>query len=348
MLSSDYTNRNTLIDFDKNIDITQNYINWKYRITENLTFVHGIHNLNVHWNSKSTLENRSAISWKFADSWKLNAGFGNHSMMESVHHYFTRATDSDGKTYLPNADLDLLKADHFVLGIEKKLSSNIRFKMEAYYQELYNIPVAKNQESAFSTLNEDLDFQYLELVNEGTGKNYGLEFTIERYFQNNYYYLANLSIFESKFTSLDGIERDTRFNGKYIANFLFGKEFPSLGKNDNQSLTLNLKAFVGGAKPTTPLLRDESGNLLVDPANNQFYDHSKEFEYRLDDLYQITLSASYKWNKKKATHELFINLDNLTNTKGKISEYYDVSESDSVGNLTQFGIFPNLMYRVYF
>ncbi len=96
------------------------------------------------------------------------------------------------------------------------------------------------------------------------------------------------------------------------------------------------------------MLRDEQGNLAVDPDRNLFWDYENAYENKLEDTYQIILSASYKWNKPKTTHELFINLDNITNTKGKLSEYYDEDEPGSIGYLTQFGFFPNLMYRVYF
>ena len=65
-------------------------------------------------------------------------------------------------------------------------------------------------------------------------------------------------------------------------------------------------------------------------------------------MYQINLSASYKFNRSRTTHEIFVDLQNITNNLGKISEYYDESEPNSVGYRTQFGFFPNLMYRVYF
>ena len=68
----------------------------------------------------------------------------------------------------------------------------------------------------------------------------------------------------------------------------------------------------------------------------------------MEDAYQLQISASYKWNKPRATHELFLNLDNLTNHKGRITEFYDESEPGKVGHMTQFGFFPNLMYRAYF
>jgi len=49
-----------------------------------------------------------------------------------------------------------------------------------------------------------------------------------------------------------------------------------------------------------------------------------------------------------ATHEIFLDLMNLTNGQARMAEYYDVSKPGKVGYTTQFGFFPNLMYRVYF
>jgi hypothetical protein len=129
---------------------------------------------------------------------------------------------------------------------------------------------------------------------------------------------------------------------------LMGKEFQNLGKKKNQTLSINGKVFYGGGKRIIPLLRDGQGDLSVDTGNNNYWDYEKAYDNKLEDIYQITLSASYKFNRPKATHEIFINLDNVTNTKGKVSEYYDESEPNSIGHLTQFGLFPNLMYRVYF
>lgn len=160
--------------------------------------------------------------------------------------------------------------------------------------------------------------------------------------------MANASLFESKYKSLEGVERNTQYNGNYLVNILAGKEFVQLGKRKNQTLGLNAKAFFGGGKKIIPLLRDGQGNLAVDPANNRFFDYSKAYENSLGDVYQITASVSYKWDKRRATHEVFLNLDNVTNHKGKLSEFYDESEPGKVGHVTQFGVFPNLMYRVYF
>ena len=338
----------TAIDVNQNISTLNNFVSIKHRLNENITIVAGLHNMNVLANNKSTLEPRLAMNWSCEKGSTLSLSYGMHSTMESVHHYFAKVEQPDGSIIEPNKDLGLLKSHHFVVGYEKRFSRNLRAKVELYYQYLYNLPVENNDSSYYATINEGLDFRYVDLVNEGIGHNYGVEMTLERSFDKNYYFLINGSIYSSKYKSLEGIERNTLYNGEYLVNVLVGKQFVNLGKNDNQTLSLNTKLFFGGGQKTIPLLRDNQGNLTVDPANNRYYDYKKAYNDKIDNVYQISLSASYKFNKPKATHEIFVNLDNVSNYKGRISEYYDESQPNNTGYVTQFGFFPNLMYRVYF
>ena len=342
------TDMSTLADFNENIGTLNNFISWKHRFNENITIVAGIHNMNVLYNKKSTIEPRIALNWQINSTSSFSAGYGKHSTMESVHNYFARVKQPDGSTTEPNKNLDLLKADHFVMGYEKRFGENIRVKLEAYYQNLYNLPVENNDTSYYATINEGTDFKYVELVNKGTGKNYGLELTLERFFNKGYYYLINASLYNSTYKSLEGVERNTAYNNNYLANILVGKEFAGRGKKKNQTLNLNAKVFFGGGQRYIPLLTDAQGNLAVDPASNKFWDYKKAYDKKFEDIYQVNISASYKWNKPKVTHELFITLDNITNNKGKLSEYYDESKPGKIGYVTQFALFPNLMYRLYF
>jgi hypothetical protein len=346
-LQGDVPRRYTLANFNETVGTVRNFISWKHRLNEDITLVTGVHNMNVLLNKKSTIEPRLAINWKLNSTNSVNAGYGNHSNMESIHNYFAKVESEDGTISQPNEDLGLLKAHHFVLGYEKRFTENLMGKVELYYQHLYNLPVENIDTSYYATINEGMEFQYVDLVNEGTGKNYGAEFTLERFF-DKYYFMLNGSIYSSTYKSLENVQRNTQYNGNYLINILAGKEFTNLGKKKNQTLGINAKIFFGGGKKVLPLLRDEQGDLAVDAENNSYWDYNKAYDNKIEDIYQVTVSASYKWNKPKATHELFLNIDNLTNTRGKLSEYYDESEVNSVGHVTQFGMFPNLMYRVYF
>jgi len=345
----DSTNvRSTLVNFNEKMSTIRNFINFRYRFNEKVTTVFGVQNMNVLLNNKRTIEPRFSLNWELSKNSALSAGYGKHSTMESIHHYYTQVKLSDGSNIEPNKDLDLLKAHHFALGYEKRFSKHMMGKLEAYYQDLYDLPVANSKGNIFATINEGLDFQYLDLVNKGSGKNYGVELTVERFFNKNFYYLVNASVYNSTYKALDGIERNTRFNGNYLVNVLFGKDFPKLGKAQNKTISFNSRAFFGGGKKIIPLLRAADGNLAVDPANNRFYDYSKAYENDIQDIYQITMSFSYKINKPKATHEIFLSIDNVTNNRGRLTEFYDPGEPGSVGYMKQSAVFPNLMYRVYF
>lgn len=340
--------RQDLVKFNETMSTLRSHITWKHRFNDALTLVAGAQHMKVENNDKQLIEPRISFNWRITETKSLQLGYGKHSTLESPHNYFAKVVDQNGNVTEPNRNLDLLKADHFVIGYEQQLSDFIIAKIEGYYQHLYDLPVENDPTSSFATINEGPDFRYVELVNKGTGKNYGVELTLERFFNNNFYYLINGSVYNSTYKTLEGKSRNTAYNGRYQVNLLFGKEFPKLGRSNNQTLGLNAKVFLGGGRNVVPLLRDANGNLAVDPANNQFWDYEKAYEKSLGSLSKFLLSASYKWNKTRTTHELFLNLDNVTNTKGKLTEYYDPAAPGKIGYTTQMAFTPNFMYRLYF
>jgi hypothetical protein len=335
-------------DFKNNLSALNNFISWKHSFNDNLSFVAGVHNMNILSRNLSTVEPRLSVNWKISNTSSLHFGYGMHSTMESVHNYFTKIPQGDGTYLEPNKNLGLLKAHHYVMGYEKRLNENLLAKIEVYYQDLYNLPVENSKTSSYATINEGIDYQYVELVNKGKGKNYGVEVSLERFFDKNFYFLVNSSLFDSKYKTLEGVWRNTRYNNNYIVNILFGKEIKNLGKKQNQVLALNTKVLLEGGQRYIPLLRDAQGNVAVDPEKDKYFDYSKAYDNKLDNFINLNLSVSYKFNKPHATHEIFLDMMNLTGRKSRLSEYYDVSKPNKVGYVTQFGMFPNLMYRIYF
>ncbi|MDF1695774.1 MAG: TonB-dependent receptor [Saprospiraceae bacterium] len=338
----------TLLDFKEQLTNVRSFVSWKHQWNERVTFVGGIHNNNVIYNNEHTLEPRLSVQWKKSKKGTFNLGYGLNSRMESVHHYFAEVEDSEGNLHQVNKDLGLLKAHHINLGYEYHFSPNLVGKIDAYYQHLFDLPVEYNDTSYFSTINEGEEVNYYDLVNEGTGQNYGIELSLQRYFSNHYYFLVNTSIYESTYKTLEGRTRNTRFNGNYLVNIIGGKEFVGLGKMKNKTIGVNAKFFMGGGQRIIPLLRDGEGNVSVNREAGIYWDYDKAFENKIEDIYQITLSMNYRIERPTTTHEFFLTLENITNNKGKLTEYYDSDSPEQVGHTTQFGLLPNFMYRLYF
>jgi hypothetical protein len=168
-------------DFKINLSTVNNFISWKHSLNEKIIIVAGLHNMNILSNNKSTFEPRLSMNWSINKTNSVHAGYGMHSTTESIHNYYTRIPQDDGSYVEPNKNLGLLKAHHYVLGYEKRFTENLVGKIEVYYQDLYNLPVENNDTSYYCTINEGIDYRYVELVNEGSGKNYGVEISVERF-----------------------------------------------------------------------------------------------------------------------------------------------------------------------
>lgn len=97
-------------------------------------------------------------------------------------------------------NLDFTKAHHWVLGFDALLTDHLRLKAETYYQYLYDVPVEEHP-SYYSMLNAGANWGLNTrdfLTNEGEGWNYGVEFTLEKFYHNNWYFLTMASLFDSK------------------------------------------------------------------------------------------------------------------------------------------------------
>ncbi len=335
-------------NFENSNSLLNNFVSWKHYFNDRVSVVAGLHNMNVFLNQKSTIEPRLAVNWKINDANSVSVGYGKHSNMERMHNYYAKVVQADGSIIEPNKNLELLKSDHYIVGYEKRFSDNFMMKLEFYYQHLYDLPVENVDSSYYATINEGIDYRYVALVNKGVGENYGIELTLERFFDGNFYFLINGSLFDSKYKSLENVWRNTQYNGNYLVNVLSGKEFTNIGKKQNQTIAINTRLFFSGGKRYIPLRRDAQGNVAVDPANNNYYDYSKAYDDIIDNIFQLNLSVSYKVNRQKVTHEIFLDLMNLTNNQARLSEYYDAAEPNGIGYTRMVQFFPNLMYKLYF
>lgn len=323
--------------------LLQLFGSWKYRIHKDLTLVGGIHYLNNRLNDRGSLEPRAGLKWQFTPSQSLNAGFGIHSQMESLPVYLAQKEVGEGQFIVPNRMLGFAKTRHYVIGYENRFTPNLNMKAEAYYQDLYNIPVENDPGSSFSSLNMVNWYTTRSLVNKGKGYNYGIEITLERYFSDTYYFLLTTSLYESKYKAMDGILRDSRFNGNYVVNFLFGKEFIFDKKPDRTKiLSINTRMNLIGARRFSPIDLEQSrikGYTMVD--------ESRAFTLRGDDIFIANLSVAYRINKPKTSQEFKIDIQNLTNNHGMVDMYYD-SATDEIEYIHQLPILPVVMYTLEF
>jgi hypothetical protein len=317
----------------------QAFAQWQYKPTNNISFNAGLHYLKLLYNNSFSVEPRASVKWDVSRRNSFAFGYGLHSQVQPLGVYFAQEMINGVLTH-PNSQLDLSKSHHFVLSNNFLLSKNLRLKTEVYYQHLFNVPVSTSDTNTFSTLNILGDYVTDPLVNKGKGHNYGIEISLEKYLANNFYYMISNSLYQSKYTASDGIERDTRFNGKYANTIVAGKDYVSSDKL--RTFGLNIKTIFAGGFRSTPL----------DLAKSQQQGYAV---YRLKEAYTIQnpayfradLRVSMKWNRKRFTSTLSLDIQNLTNRKNLYNQTYDHLKKTIVNNY-QTGLIPILNYKIEF
>ncbi|MCB0668101.1 MAG: TonB-dependent receptor [Saprospiraceae bacterium] len=197
-----------LRDFDDGIPILQAYGQIQYKPREQVTINAGVHGQYLQLNQQLAIEPRASINWHLSPNQTLSLGYGRHNQMLPLPLALLTRPNPNGSLVRTNEDVQFLTSDHFILSYDRKIGPDWRIKSEVYFQHQHNIPV-ESTASSFSALNAGADFGFPEvhyLMNSGTGKNYGLELTVEKFFSKGFYALCTGSLYDSKYKGSDGVE----------------------------------------------------------------------------------------------------------------------------------------------
>ena len=319
----------------------QPYIQWKYNLSDNWIAHLGVHSIYYSYtNSFAAFEPRGAVEWNNKKGTEFSFGLGRHSQIQSPYVYFYAP---EGQ--LINNNLGFTKSDHYVISFNQALSSSSRIKLESYYQYLYDVPV-EIVASPFSILNSGSGFSRIfanPLENSGVARNIGIEATIEKFFVDKFFFMLTASLYDSQYRGSDMKWRNTSYNGVYAVNALASKEF-SIGDN---SLIIGLKNTMAGGRrygDADFLASVDAGETVY--ANNENYN-----KFQFKDYFRLDMKINYKINRPKVTHEIALDLVNLTGYENILKTSFDPEAKDQSKAFYeeyQLGFLPVFYYKIDF
>ncbi|MGK7395520.1 MAG: TonB-dependent receptor [Candidatus Cyclobacteriaceae bacterium M3_2C_046] len=298
----------------------------------------GLHSQLFLLNQKSSVEPRLGLNYQMDSKQNLGLAYGRHSRIEQLPVYFVRKNGQH-----PNKKLDLMKSSHFVFSYNLKINDHLRLTVEPYYQHLTDVPVGPD--SYISTLNfeEELFFNQ-ELVSEGSGRNIGLDLTLERFLNNGFYYLLTASLFDSKYTGADGIERNTRFNRNYVINALAGKEW-AVGRSDNNLLSANVRLNYMGGNRKEPI--NTAASIAAKEVVYQETEGNMAFVSQFDDQPIVSFTVSYRKNKPNHSSIWSLQILNALSTEEFDTDFYNLKTGKTDTKFAGIMV-PNLSYKIEF
>lgn len=296
-----------------NSTFSEAFVESKYGITPTLSVDAGINACYFSLNGDYSIDPRFGFRWAFAPKHALSFGYGRHSQMEELKVYMVRKVEN-GVTSLPNKDLKLSHANHFVVGYDWRISENVRIKVEAYYQYLFDIPGIAD--SSYSMINFKQDWSFHDaLKNNSVGKNRGVDITLERFLNRNFYYLFTASIFDSRYRGDDGVWRNTRYNKRYAFNALVGKEF-FLSRNRVFGFNVRLN-YIGGERYSPTLVQQSLAEKRI------YTDENRAFENQFPDTYNLDFSLTFRTNHKHYSGTWALQIKNALGSPQYWGDYYD-------------------------
>lgn len=233
------------LDAQGSAALIQSYALAKLAVNARLDVQAGVYTQQFSIGGKSAVEPRVSVNYYLTDAQRIYLAAGMHSQTQPLVYYEYRFFSQEHAEFSqPYNKLDFTRSKQAVLGYNFNVNSTWRMKAETYYQHHYHVPVSKRSgEEAFSMLNLGTDYSFTtvdSVVSEGTGRNYGIELTAERFLKNGFYALGNLSLMQSMFTGGDGVERPTAFSVGFVSNLLLGKEI-ELDNERRHLLSLDLR-----------------------------------------------------------------------------------------------------------
>lgn len=308
-----------------------------YKLTEKLTMNGGLHYFEFMLNSSRSIEPRASVSYAIDEKQSVSGGYGLHSRLQPLGIYFFQ---TNGRK--PNHDLELSKSHQFVLSYDRMLSADVRIKAETYYQSLYNIPVRADVRNSFSMVNIAQGYAEESLSNNGKGRNYGIDFTLEQFMRNNMYYLFCASLYDAEYQGSDQVWRNSRYNGTFSFAFTGGKEFEA--GNRGRVFGVNVKTIYRGGFRQTPV--DVNASRANGGIETIYFD-DLAYTDKLPNYFRTDIRLSLKKNRENSTRTLSLDIQNVTNNKNIFGTYFD-ARSGNTKTYYQTGLIPILSYKLEF
>jgi len=224
-----------------------------------------------------------------------------------------------------------------------QLAADLKFQVEGYYKWYANYaarvfrPQAVLAPAGFDDVQNDIPFGLEPLISSSTGYARGVEAFIQKKMGDiPLYGLMSLTINESRFSGLDGIERPGAFDTRIIFNIAAGYRF-------NENWEISTKFRYSSGAPSTPFIED-SNSIQYGQLNFAEYNAGT----RLPDFHSMDFRLDRRWNFEGFLLITYIDIQNLYNRKNANNYRFDQRLRKGVVNFAGAGIIPSIGINVEF
>lgn len=274
---------------------------------------------------------RVSFSYAIAPKWNINASIGSYYKLPSYTQLaFVNAMGqrNPGK---------YIQSTHYVAGVEYIPSSTFRLTVEGFYKNYSDYPVSLIE--GISLANKGTDFGSIgneSITQTGKGRAYGMEVFLQKKLTKRFFGILSYTLYKSEFTNISNSYVPASWDNGQLLSLTMGYKLP-------RNWELGIKLRYQGAAPLTPFdLNASQLNYLS--LGTGVLDYSRYNANRLPAFHSSDIRIDKKWNYRKTTLNLFLDVTNWYGSKvSGIPQYTFQRNATNTAFLTTNGqpIAPN-------
>lgn len=264
-----------------------------------------------------TLSPRIALSYVLAERWTLNASVGRYFKIPP----FTILGFADNNGELVNKASKYLRSDHYVAGLEFLASSTLRFTAEGFYKDYDNVPVSVRNGISLSNLGSDFNVLGNEaVITNGQGRAYGFEFFAQQKLTDRFFGILSYTYYRSEYSGRNRYYLPSSWDNRHLLSATMGYKLPA-------NWEIGLKFRYQGGAPYTPF-DFETSQLNYLSRGQGVLDYSRLNTLRLRGFNSSDIRIDKKWNFRKTTIDLFLDITNWYRSKSSEPESFTFKRTE--------------------
>lgn len=247
------------------------------------------------------LSPRLAVSYALASDWRLSGSTGIYYQLPP----YNLMTFENNGVLANQTGLDYMRSIQGVIGIEHIAKKGYQMRVEGFYKHYSQYPFLSNENISLGNANAS----YILIGNQpassdSRGRSYGIELKINRKLNNTWFWSVNYAYIVSQFENTKGELVSSAWDNRHAGNIVIGKTF----RNNWQ---IGLRWAYAGGSPYTPYDMDLSSQKDIWNTNFRgLFDYTQLNEARLPAFHQLDFRVDKRFNFKKWTMSLFLDIQN--------------------------------------
>jgi hypothetical protein len=304
------------------------YLMYEHYLSQRLQATLGMRYDYFAYNQESDLAPRLALSYDLDAITSLHAAWG---------LYYQNLPASLLVQHSDNRVLENPRADHWVLGLKRRLTPSTQLSLEVYLKNYTELPYDPD-DPTLSVVDAFADFGAPapgRLIGGGKASSRGAELLLQKKLAQALYGTASYSYSVSRYTDLEGVERDRNFDNRHLFSLI-------LGYRPSDKYEFSVRWRYAGGRPYTPY--DEE---LSTQFNNGIIQKDRLNSERYSAYHRLDLRFDHRKHYQNFNIVSFFSLLNAYN-RANIFSYYWEEDEDRVGRIDQWSILPIGGFEVEF